>query len=437
MTLPLHQLLGWLEEHISYERLGPGDSFDPTHDPATRLRDMVTLLTTIGDPHRLFPAVHLTGTNGKTSTARMVTALMLAQGLSTGTYTSPHLSRLNERIEINGEPISDDELADALQVIKLSESILGNVSPSYFEITTAAAFRAFADSASDVGVVEVGVGGMWDATNVLDAVVTVVTNVALDHQAYLGDTREQIATQKAGIVAPGSTLIVGENDPMLLPIFEQREPKLIVVAGRDFDVEGNRLAVGGRLVDIKTPTTRYDEVYINLHGAHQGINAATALTAVEAFFEQPLGDDVVREAFESVRSPGRMEVVRRQPLVLLDGAHNTAGARVLSSAVDEAFGESDRILVVGLLRPHDPVEMLEALASRRVRMLVACEPDWPRAVPTDEIVRAARSMGIPVVGVTEVSRAVDEAMAAAGDDDLVVVTGSLYVVGEARAALVG
>jgi dihydrofolate synthase/folylpolyglutamate synthase len=425
------EALAYLEAHIDLEVLPPRSP-----GVARSLDRMRALMDVLGDPHRAYPSLHLTGTNGKGSTARILSALLAAQGLSVGTYTSPHLERINERWAWNLEAVSDAAFAETIGALADVEPLAGNAF-SHFELLTAGAFRWFADVAVDAAVVEVGLGGRWDATNVIDGDVAVVTNVAVDHAEYLGPTRRDIATEKSGIVKPNSTLVLGETDPELAAIFRSAGPARVVERHEDFDCDSNRPAVGGRLLDLRTPHFAYQDVYLPLLGAHQGDNAALALAAAEAFFDGPLGEDVVNEAFAAVTVPGRLEVVGRRPLTLLDGAHNPAGAAVLAEALAEEFPvERGRILVVGMLAGRDPVEMLEALDAREARLVLACVPPSPRALPADEVARAAESLGIEAEAGGSVPSSVNRALALADEDEQVVITGSLYVVGAARTALV-
>ncbi len=245
--------------------------------------------------------------------------------------------------------------------------------PSWFEIMTAAAFRWFADIAVDVMVLEVGLLGRWDATNVADAQVAVVTNVGIDHTEYAGPTRAHIAAEKAGIVKPGATLVLGETDPDLAAIFRKEHPAVTWERDIDFAVLENQLALGGRLLDLRTPYGTYDEVFLSLHGRHQGDNAVVALTAVESFFDAALDQEVVREAFIDVTVPGRFEVLGHQPLVIIDGAHNPAGADVCASVMAEDFAPvGDEILVTGFLRGRDPADMLTALRADDAALVVCC-----------------------------------------------------------------
>jgi dihydrofolate synthase/folylpolyglutamate synthase len=419
------EALRYLDEHTDLERMAAGTWEPPTLD---RMRALVDLL---GDPQHAQPAIHITGTNGKGSTVRMATALLAAHNLSVGTYTSPDLERINERLSRNGQPIDDDTFAEVIGAIADLEGLSG-IRPHRFEILTLAAFRWFADLPVDVSVIEVGLGGRWDATNVVDAAVAVVTNVGLDHTEVLGPTRAEIAGEKAGIVKPGSTLVLGETDPDLRNAFEQQGASEIVLRGRDFGCDANRVAVGGRSLDLFTPSMRYEDVYLSAHGAHQGDNAAVALAAAEAFFGRPLDDAVVREAFASVQMPGRFEVVGRQPLVILDGAHNPDGARAAAATLGDFGVAGDRVLVIGMNKGRDAVEMLEAFDARAARGVIACAVDFVRAMPPEEIADAARSLGVDTEIVRNVREAVQRAVAIASADDLVLVAGSLYVVGEAR-----
>jgi dihydrofolate synthase/folylpolyglutamate synthase len=379
--------------------------------------------------------IHITGTNGKGSTARMLTALLVERGLSVGTYTSPHLERINERMAWNDEPISDDDFAETVRCVADLEPLLGSP-PTHFEILTAAAYRWFADIAVDVAVVEVGLGGRWDATNVADGQVAIVTNVSLDHAEVIGPTLTQIAEEKAGIVKPGSRLVIGETDPGLAGIFARAGAEEVWLRGPDFGCLANELAHGGRRIDLVTPGARYPGVYLPVHGAHQGDNAAVAVAGAEAFFGAPMHEDVVETALGSLRLPGRLEVVARDPLCILDGAHNPAGAAASTAAIDEAFAvRSGKVLVVGLLAGRDPVEMLNAFGAGRARLVIACPPPSPRALPAAQVADAARALGTDAEEAASAPEAIATALALADPGDMVVVTGSLYVVGAVRAAL--
>lgn len=396
---------------------------------------MRALVGVLGDPQDAYPVIHVTGTNGKGSVARMVTELLAASGLSVGTYTSPHLVDINERITWNGDPIPDDELGRTIGTIAEVQELAGVV-PSYFEILTAAAFLWFADIAVDVAVVEVGMLGRWDATNVADARVAVLTNIGRDHTDGVGAWREAIAGEKIGIVKAGSTFVCGETDPELRTLLEDTPATETLWRGPDFGCDDRRIAVGGHQLTLRTPTGTVDEVFLPLHGAHQADNAAIALAAVEAFFDRRPEDDIVREAFAAVRSPGRFEVVAREPTIVLDAAHNPDGARACAATLHEEFTLFGSIIVVvGFLDGRDPKEMLEAVGAVDAGLLVACTPDSPRAIPAPQVAASATEIGITAESVPSVEDALARARSVAGPDDLILVTGSLYVVGPARAAL--
>ncbi len=428
----LSEALAWLDGHINYEATAPSARSLPSLAP------MVELAHVLGDPQQAYPSVHVTGTNGKGSTAALTTALFGAMGLRVGTYTSPNLSFVNERIALMGRPIEDEALRDVLSVLAGLEGMLAE-RPTRFALLTAAGLAFFADEAVDAAVIEVGLGGTWDCTNVVDGRVAVLTNVSYDHTDVLGPTLEGIAADKAGIIKEGSVAIVGETTPGLVDIVTARARDVGAdswVAGRDFDCTANRLAVGGRLLDLRTPAASYGEILVSLNGPHQGRNAACALAAAEAFFGAPIDEEVVQEAFSQVRVPGRLEVVGRAPLTLVDGAHNVAGMTVLARALTEGFSVAgDTVVVVGMLRGRDPSAMLAALAPAGVGLVVACAPDSHRALGADVVAEAARALGLKVVVAPSVSEAVATARAAVTDDGLLVVAGSLYVVAEARQLL--
>jgi dihydrofolate synthase/folylpolyglutamate synthase len=428
MSLTYEEALDWLERHMNREAV-------PAPGAAMKLDGVRQLLGVMADPQHQYPVLQITGTNGKTSTARILAALLEAKGLSVGAFTSPHLERVNERLSWNGEPIADAAFADVVANLAELEPLLDHA-PTWFELVAAAAFSWFADVAVDAAVVEVGLGGRYDATNVADADVAIVTNVGLDHVEFIGPTVEDIAREKAGIIKPGSHLVLGETDPDLASIFERAGAETIWRRDVDFACTASGVAHGGRALDLRTPGAAYKGLYLPLHGAHQGDNAAIALAAAEAFFGEPLPEDLVGEAFASVRSPGRMEIIGRRPLVILDGAHNPAGAAAAAATLDEEFSTATaRVLVFGIFQGKDPEEMLRALGAEKAKLVVAVEPPWPRALPAAEIIEAADRMGVPAVAAADVAAALRKASEATEPDDLILVTGSLYLVGAARALL--
>ena len=429
----LPEALAWLDAHSDFE------SKMPTRRTLPSLERMKTLAALLGDPHTAYPVIHITGTTGKGSTAAMTTSLLAAMGLTVGTYTSPNLSRVNERIARNGEPIDDGSFIDLLDSLARTEALMDEP-PTRFELLTAAAFTWFADEAVDVAVVEVGMGGTWDCTNIVHGVVSVITNISFDHTEVLGPTLEDIARDKAGIFKSGGRAVVGETDPTLVALFRAAADAAgceeFWVRGVEFACTSNRVAVGGRLVDLRTPGAAYGELLIPLHGSHQGDNAACALAAAEAFFGSPLHEEVVEEGLAAVRVPGRLEVIGRHPLVLVDGAHNAAGMMVLARSLTEEFAiEGETTAVVGMLTGRDPTAMLDALVSAGVRSIIACAPDSPRAIPVGDIVAAAVSLGMEVSVASSPAEAVRKAVERSAPDDRVVVCGSLYVVADARDAL--
>ena len=430
------EAIAWLDGHVNLETgvVHYGSARERGAPTLDRIRELTTLL---GTPQAEFPSVHLTGTNGKTSTARILATLLETTGRSVGLATSPHLERVNERVVWNDDPIDDANLARVLTQIATTEEFLTEL-PSYFEIMVAAAFTFFADVAVHVAVVEVGMGGTWDATNVVDADVAVVTNVGLDHTNFLGTTRAEIAGEKAGIITPHATLVLGETDAELVEIFEARGPARTWLRDRDFGMRERRLAHGGHLVDLYAPGAEYREVFVPLHGAHQIDNAAIALAAAQAHVGTPLDEETVHEGFARVTSPGRLEVMGTQPLILLDGAHNAAGAAALTRALREEFPPQPRTLVVGLLREKDPAEMLAALEVGEVERLVCTRPPTPRALDPMSVADAAIALGVDADRIDaygDVGDAVERARAVTAADAQIVITGSLYVVGAARAAL--
>jgi dihydrofolate synthase / folylpolyglutamate synthase len=433
-ALPFESLddaLSWLDSHIDFEQNMPRRRSLPTLD---RIRALTSLL---GEPQASIPSIHVTGTNGKGSTSAMTTMLLMAKGLNVGTYTSPNLHTVSERIARNGEPIDEESFTTVLTELALVEPLLPDP-PTRFDLLTAAAFAWFATEAVDAMVVEVGLGGTWDTTNVIHGDVAVLTNVSFDHTDVLGPTLEGIAADKAGIIEPGSRVVVGEMAPDLVDIVVTRAEELgaesVWVAGRDFGVASNLVAVGGRLVTLWTPGGRYEDVLVPLHGAHQGLNAGVALAAAEAFFGDPLAPDLVEEAMAAVRVPGRLEVLGRRPLLLVDGAHNAAGMAALGQALEEEFAvDGTAVAVVGMLSGRDPSAMLAPLASAGVRALVACEPDSPRAMPVATVGEAGRALGLSVYEEPDIGEALRVARGMVDADGLVVVAGSLYVVGTARA----
>ncbi|MEW6477677.1 MAG: folylpolyglutamate synthase/dihydrofolate synthase family protein [Actinomycetota bacterium] len=434
-SVEIGDLLAWLDAHANLEADG--------RVRAPSLERIRPLLDLLGRPQADYPLIHVTGTNGKTSTTRLIAHFLTARGLSVGAYTSPHLERVNERLAWGGEAISDDALAEELRIVAVAEQALlerqgPSARPTWFEVITAAGYHWFSDLGVQVSVAEVGLGGLWDATNAADAEVAVVTNVSIDHVEYLGSSRETIATEKAGIIKRGATLVLGESDPGLHGIFLERDPGRVLRTDVDFGVLRNAPAYGGRAIDLRTPLAEYSDLYLPVHGAHQATNAAIALTAAETFFGEPFPADLVTEALATFRTPGRLEVVGHEPLIILDGAHNAAGAEALVQALEEEFVAGPRTLIVGLMREKDPTVMLAALGATEAEWVFTCPPPSPRAMAPNDLAEAAFELGVDP-GRVEVLGTVEEAVARAlvvtPPEGQVVVAGSLYLVGAARAAL--
>lgn len=419
------EALRYLDQHASYEKTGRVES--PSLVNISRLMDQ------IANPQLNYPVVHVTGTNGKGSTTQIITRLLMAHGLSVGTYTSPHLERLNERISYNGTPISDEDFGTNVGAIADIEMLAG-VRPSYFEIMTAAGFRYFADSAVDVAVVEVGMLGRWDATNVVNADVAVITNIDLDHVEFAGPLLEDIAREKVGIAKSKSSLVVGDTNSELRSVWNSAGAARVLLRGDDFDCLDNQLTVGGRLIDVRTPRGTYGELVLPLNGRHQGDNASLAIMAVEEFFDAPLTREIISEGFANSDMPGRFEVMKRQPLVIIDGAHNPAGAEVCAQVFFEDFDpQGRRILVVGMLNSREPSSMLSALRADDFDLVVCCTAPSPRGLSAGTVAEAAHAMGCDDVEVADsVEQACERALQFARKDDAILVAGSLYVVGAAR-----
>ncbi len=408
------------------------------------------LLDALGSPQRAYPSIHLTGTNGKTSTARIIDGLLRAQGVRTGRYTSPHLETVRERISIEGAPISEERFVEVYGELAPIAALLDEKdgeSLTYFDMTTAMAFSAFADAPVDVAVVEVGLGGADDATNVLQAGVCVMTPIGLDHTEWLGDTIEDIATAKAGIIHSGATVVTAtQPDEAMRPIVERCVEVGATLAreGSEFGLVRRAVAVGGQVLTLQGLGGTYDDVFLPLHGEHQAQNAAVALAAVEVFLGGRLLDaDMVREGFAGVSSPGRLERVRSAPTILLDAAHNAHGMTATVAALTEEFAFSRLVGVLGVLADKDAMAML-VLLEPVLDVVVCTENTSPRAMPARELAELA----IEVFGeervhvAAELPDAIESAVALAETDvegELsgvgVLITGSVVTVADARRLL--
>lgn len=442
MSGDVRAALAEVEREIAARR--PEHSIDPTLD---RIADLAALL---GDPQRACPVIHITGTNGKTSTARMIESLLRTRGLRTGLFTSPHLSSMTERIMLDGAPIDPQRFVDLYEELAPYLAIVDSrheVRLSFFEVLTGMAFAAFADAPVDVAVVEVGLGGRTDATNVIQAPVCVLTPIGLDHAEWLGNTITEIATQKMGIVYKGATLVAAaQPEEAVRPILERCAEVGATLAreGSEFGVLRRQVAVGGQLLSLQGLGGVYEEVFVPLHGAHQAQNAVVALAAVEAFLgagaARTLDADVVREGFARASSPGRLEPVRSSPTVLLDAAHNPAGMAATVTALEEEFGFRRLVVVVAALADKDVSGMLELLEPVADEIIVSRNTS-SRAMPVPALAELAREIfGADRVHVEpELPDAIQEAVGLAehGEDIAlggigVLITGSVVTVADAR-----
>ncbi len=414
-----------------------------------RIADLTDLL---GNPQRTYPVVHVGGTNGKTSTARIIDELIRELGLRTGRFTSPHLESVTERISLDGRPVTPERFARAYHELAPYLDLVDRRHEhrlSFFEVLTAMAYATFADAPVDAAIVEVGMGGSWDATNVADAKVAVVTPISLDHIEYLGDTVGDIATEKAGIIKPGSLAVMALQPGEAAEVLLARAAEVgatIVREGIEFGVRSREVAVGGQRVAVDGLAGSYEELFLPLHGAHQAQNAAVAVAAVEGLFgggRVPIDADAVRLAFGRVVSPGRLEVLRRAPAIIIDSAHNPAGAQALASAIQDEFHFAVLVAVVAVLRDKDAIGIVEALEPV-VDHVVVTENSSPRAMPLDDLMElASRVLGPDRVDQAQtMPEAIDVAVGladqAAGHGGAgVLVTGSVVSASDARLLLKG
>ena len=424
----------------------------PEHDLQPSLDRIRAVMDLLGDPQRTFPVIHVTGTNGKTSTARIIESILRESGLKTGRFTSPHLQDIRERITIGGELITREAFLDAWSDIApfvdaVDTRSVAEEGPrmTYFEVLVALAYTAFADAPVDVAIVEVGMGGSWDATNVVEADVAVVTQIALDHQHFLGDTVLDITREKAGIIHPGAIAVTAPQEGEVLDLLAERAEEVgarLAVEGVDFGVLERDVAVGGQMVSLRGLAGDHPDLLLALHGEHQASNAALAVAAVEAFLgggEQPLSEEVLSAGLAAATSPGRLEIVRRSPTVIVDAAHNPAGATVLANALKDSFTFTHLVGVISIFTDKDVVGVLEALEPALDEIVVtrSTSPRAMRPARLGEI--AAEIFGDHrVTVVEELPDALDRAAQLADEGGVsggVVATGSIVTVGEVRLLL--
>ena len=424
----------------------------PEHDLEPSLDRVAAVMELLGDPQHAFPAIHITGTNGKTSTTRMVESMLREMGLSTGRFTSPHLHNIRERIALNGNPIDAEKFIacyeDVLPFIEMVDARSatdGEPQMTYFEVLVAVAYAAFADAPVDVAVVEVGMGGSWDATNVVHAKVAVVTPIALDHQRFLGSSVEDIATEKGGIIKAGSVVVSALQEPEVAEILVERASEVGATPafeGNEFGILRREVAVGGQQLAIRGLGGDYDDLFLPLHGPHQGQNAAVALAAVEAFLgggQDRLDVDVIRAGLAAVSSPGRLEIVRRSPTVLVDAAHNPAGALALRTALEDSFNFTKIVGVIAILEDKDATAMLEILEPV-LNEIVVSRTTTPRAMSPDRLGRLATEIygEDRVTVIDNLPDALDRAAELADEGGVgggVLATGSITTAAEVRMLL--
>lgn len=421
----------------------PESKIQPTLDRILALTDA------LGSPQYSYPTIHLAGTNGKTSTARMIDQLLSHLGYRVGRYTSPHLESFTERISIKGEPITAENLIATYKDIELYLDLIDARQPhplSYFEVLTALAFVAFAEYPVDIAVMEAGMGGEWDATNVVASEVAVMTPIGLDHMEYLGNTLEKIAQTKAGIFKPESNVVLAAQTPEVAKVLLSQAAKVsanIFREGVEFSVKKRVLAVGGQLITFQGVASEISDVFLPLYGDHQANNAAVALAAVEVFAKVKLDDELVREAFSKVKSPGRCEIAFKDPLVIIDAGHNPHGISALTKTIKSEFDFESVIAVVGVLADKDVDGMLRELVAM-ADFIVITQNQSPRAMAADKLAALAAahfsSAQIEVISDIKIALrfAVDKANLAnqVGDGvNAVVVTGSVLTAGEARVIL--
>ena len=420
----------------------------PENRIAPTLERIAALVDILGSPQLTYPTIHVGGTNGKTTTARMIDSLLFEMGLRTGRFTSPHLESYLERISINGQSINAKELIfsfnDLSPYLDLMDTKFENPI-SFFEAMTALAFVAFAEHPIDVGVIEVGMGGQWDATNVVDADVSVITPIGLDHMEYLGNTIAEIAATKAGIIREQGFVVLAQQSPEAAVELLRRAAEVgadVAREGLEYSIDSRAIAVGGQLISITGLRGHYDEIFLPLHGKHQASNAAAALIAVEAFFgEQDLDIDAVRAGFANVTSPGRCEIIHRDPTIILDAAHNPHGARAIAETLQTEFTFDDVTGIVALMADKDALGILQALEPVMNQIIVTTNSSERSMGVADLIKLANQVFGADRVFAADtlpaaIDKAIQDAVRPLSEESLaIVITGSVVTVGQARTAV--
>jgi dihydrofolate synthase/folylpolyglutamate synthase len=420
----------------------------PENRIAPTLERISALVDMLGSPQLTYPTIHIGGTNGKTTTSRMVDSLLFEMGLRTGRFTSPHLESYLERICINGQPIDAKEMIfsfnDISPYLDLMDTKFENPI-SFFEAITALAFAAFAEHPIDVGVIEVGMGGQWDATNVVDADVSVIMPIGLDHMEYLGNTIAEIATTKAGIIKEQGFVVLAQQEPEAAVELLRRAAEVgadVAREGLEYSIDSRAIAVGGQLISITGLRGHYEEIFLPLHGKHQASNAAAALIAVEAFFgEQDLDIDAVRAGFANVSSPGRCEIIHRDPTIILDAAHNPHGAKAIAETIQSEFTFDDVTGIIALMADKDALGILQALEPIMNQVIVTTNSSERSMSVKDLEVLATQVFGADRVFTQPtlaeaIEKAIKDSVRPLSEESLaILITGSVVTVGEARTAV--
>ena len=415
----------------------PENKLRPRLEPTRRAVEL------LGDPQKSYRVIHVTGTNGKTTTTRIIERILRELGLRTGRFTSPHLVRLNERMAIDGEPVGDQQLAEVwadiepiLAMVDAELEAEGDTKLTFFEALAVLGFAVFADAPVDVLVLEVGMGGEWDSTNVADGDVAVFTPISIDHAERLGSTIAEIAKTKSGIIKPGAIVVSSEQTPEALAVIEAKSADIaerIAIYGRDFEILDVEPEVAGQRFSVKTLTSEYRDLFLPLHGEYQAENAALAISAVEAFFgaSNRLFDDVLRVAIADSTSPGRLQVISRKPLTILDAAHNPGGAESLARAMKKTFGGPKTVAVVSILGDKDAHALLQALNST-AETFVVTQSTSPRAIDVYELEKIAVEIfgALRVRTASTPAKALRLAQDLVSEDGAIVVTGSITLVGD-------
>ena len=400
----------------------------------TALDNMRLLAQAIGSPQMDFPCIHITGTNGKGSTSALLSKLLSSMGLNVGTYCSPHVSSITERIQLNSEPISEDEFAEVVDHLKLATSML-DVTPSWFELMTAAALSCFANNAVDVAVIEVGMLGRYDATNIADAKVAIITNVGFDHTDGAEGWRKKLAWEKAGIIKGGSVVCLGDTDDEVEHLVLQENSAKILRRDIDFACIDNDLAIGGRHLSLRINDVLYENIFLSQHGVHQGQNAAIALAGASAFLGIEIPASIVESSFQDISLPGRFEVISKEPLIILDGAHNPPGALAAAQTLKSSFTlDGSKILIVGMTEEKDADWMLSNLDAGEFDYIFTTEASSPRSMPSEDLANVASKYCSKTVVCPDPEEAFKEAIQVSSSDGVIFGTGSMYVVGALRGA---